>query len=84
MLTGERYGLNFKLCPEMHFFYHFKDISLILTFLGPLHVDLLKIKRLFLKIRSYLDFSLNKQLLNIQIKFINQIKLIFSLRLTIM
>ena len=45
MLTEERYGLNFKHCPEMHFSYHFKDISLILTFLGPLHVVLLKMKR---------------------------------------
>ena len=63
MLTEERYGLNFKHCPEMHFSYHFKDISLILTFLGPLHVVLLKMKRLFLKIRSYLDFSFNNQLI---------------------
>ena len=59
MLTEERYGLNFKHCPEMHFSYHFKDISLILTFLGPLHVVL----SIFLKIRSYLDFSFNNQLI---------------------
>ena len=63
MLTEERYGLNFKHCPKMHFSYHFKDIFNSDFFGATACCPIKNKKTMFLKIHNYLDFFFNNQII---------------------